>query len=178
MREAFTKLVTETDNTELLTTGEAAQLLGTSRQHVVDLCNKGDLPFVTVGRHRRVARRDVEAIRAGTRRWTRDQLRSLWLAHAVAGRLVEDPDGVMARGRSNLAQMFASSTRGSAKVWLQKWEQLLAGPVEGVLEALTSRSPISRELRQNTPFAGVLTEEQRHAALAGFVRGVHESDVR
>ena len=74
--------------------------------------------------------------------------------------------------------MSAGSTRGSAKLWLQKWQQLLAGPVEGVLEALTSRSPISRELRQNTPFAGVLSEEQRQAALAGFARAVHEGDVR
>lgn len=178
MRESFTKLVTETDSNDLLTTGEAAQLLGTSRQHVVDLCDAGDLPFVTVGRHRRVARRDVEAIRAGSRRWTRDQLRSLWLAHAVAGRLVEDPDGVLARGRNNLAQMFGSASRGSAKVWLQKWEQLLAGPVEGVLEALTSRSPIARELRQNSPFAGVISEEQRRAALDGFARAVHERGLR
>ena len=178
MREAVTKLVTDTDSGELLTTGEAAQLLGTSRQHVVDLCNAGDLPYVTVGRHRRVSRRDVEAVRAGTRRWTRDQLRSLWLSHAVAGRLVEDPHGVLARARSNLAQMFAGSTRGSAKIWVQKWQQLLAGPVEGVLEALTSRSPISRELRQNSPFAGVLSAEQRQAVLAGFARVVHEGDLR
>jgi excisionase family DNA binding protein len=178
MREAVTKLVTDTDSGDLLTTGEAAQLLGTSRQHVVDLCNAGDLPYVTVGRHRRVSRRDVEAVRAGTRRWTRDQLRSLWLSHAVAARLVEDPHGVLARARSNLAQMLAGSTRGSAKIWVQKWQQLLAGPVEGVLEALTSRSPISRELRQNSPFAGVLSAEQRQAVLAGFARVVHEGDLR
>jgi excisionase family DNA binding protein len=178
MREAVTKLVTETDSGDLLTTGEAAQLLGTSRQHVVDLCNAGDLPYVTVGRHRRVSRRDVEAVRAGTRRWTRDQLRSLWLSHAVAARLVEDPHGVLARARGNLAQMLAGSTRGSAKIWVQKWQQLLAGPVEGVLEALTSRSPISRELRQNSPFAGVLSAEQRQAVLAGFARVVHEGDLR
>lgn len=34
---------------ELLTTGEAAKLLSSTRQHVVNLCNSGDLPFGTVG---------------------------------------------------------------------------------------------------------------------------------
>src|SRR5438093_3222941 len=128
MRQPFIKALTQSEAEDLLTTGEAAHLLGTSRQHVVDLCNAGDLPYVTVGRHRRVSRRDVEAVRAGTRRWTRDQLRSLWLSHAVAGRLVEDPHGILARARNNLGQMLAGSARGSAKIWLQKWQELLDGP--------------------------------------------------
>jgi excisionase family DNA binding protein len=38
----------------LLSTGEVAGLLGVSRQHVVDLCDRGDLIFVRVGSHRRV----------------------------------------------------------------------------------------------------------------------------
>ena len=177
MRGAFTKVLTQAEAEDLLTTGEAAQLLGTSRQHVVDLCNAGDLPYVTAGRHRRLARHDVEALRTGTRRLTRDQLRSLWLSHAVAGRLVEDPQNVLARARSNLERILADSARGSAKIWLQKWQQLLVGPVEDILEALTSRSPISRELRQNSPFAGALTEAQRQAALTGFSR-VHQAVVR
>jgi excisionase family DNA binding protein len=46
---------------DLLTTGEVAQVLGCSRQHVVDPCRRGDLPFVSVGAHRRVRRADVEA---------------------------------------------------------------------------------------------------------------------
>jgi excisionase family DNA binding protein len=178
MREPFTKVLSQTEAEDLLTTGEAAQLLGTSRQHVVDLCNAGDLPYLTVGRHRRVSRREVEAVRAGTRRWTRDQLRSLWLSHAVAGRLVEDPQGILARARNNLAQMLAGSVRGSAKIWLQKWQELLGGPVERVLEALTSRSPVSRELRQNSPFAGVLTDKERQVALAGFSRAYHDEGGR
>jgi excisionase family DNA binding protein len=168
MRTEFTEVLTEAEREQLLTTGEAAKLLGTSRQHVVDLCNSGDLPFVVVGRHRRVSRRDLEAIRTGTRRLTRDQLRSLWLSHAVAARLVEDPTRVLEVARRNLERMLASSARGSARVWLREWQQLLQGPVENILEALTSRSPKSRELRQNSPFAGVLTDAERQAVLHGF----------
>ena len=43
-----------TTGSGLLTTGEVAKLLGTSRQQVVNLCERGDLPFVMVGKHRRV----------------------------------------------------------------------------------------------------------------------------
>lgn len=168
MRTRFTNELTEAENGDLLTTGEAARLLGTSRQHVVDLCNSGGLPFVTVGRHRRVTRRDVEALRTGTSRLTRDQLRSLWLAHAVAARLVENPVAVIGRARRNLERMLASSARGASRVWLKQWGGLLEGSIESILEALTSRSPRSRELRQNTPFAGILSEEQRRAVLQAF----------
>jgi excisionase family DNA binding protein len=178
MRTRFTEVLATAEGEQLLTTGEAAQLLGTSRQHVVDLCSSGDLPFVIAGKHRRVTRHDVEAIQTGTRRLTRDQLRSLWLSHAVASRLVEHPVAVLAQARDNLDRMLASSARGSARVWLRQWQELLDGPIEGILEALTSRSPKSRELRQNSPFAGVLTDEQRRAALHGFTQVVHEQVVR
>jgi hypothetical protein len=33
---------------------------------------------------------------------------------------------------------------------------------------LTSPSPLSRELRQHTPFAGVLSEEERHRVRETF----------
>lgn len=42
-----------------------------------------------------------------------------------------------------------------------------AGPDE-VLRALTSRSEEAIELRQNSPFAGVLTEDERQASHAAF----------
>lgn len=161
---------------DLLTTGEAAALLGTSRQHVVDLCNAGDLAFVTTGTHRRVSRRDVEALRTRTSRLTRDQLMSLWLSHAVAGRLVQDPERTLIAARRNLSRMLAGSVRGSAKVWLQQWAQLLDGPILEILGVLTSRSPRSRELRQNSPFAGVLTEEEREAAMRAF-RSADRKDI-
>jgi len=152
----------------LLTTGEAAKILNTSRQHVVDLCDRGDLPFVTTGSHRRIRRADVEALRTRTQRLTRDQRRSLWLGYAAAGKLVADPPGVMQRARHNLAQLKVAHSRGASRQWLDQWERLLSGPMDRVLEVLTSRSPLARELRQNSPFAGVLTEQERHSVLSAF----------
>ena len=45
----------------MLRTGEAARRLGVSRQHVVELCNRGRLPYVTVGAHRRMPEQAVNA---------------------------------------------------------------------------------------------------------------------
>ncbi|MCO7220401.1 helix-turn-helix domain-containing protein [Klenkia sp. PcliD-1-E] len=150
----------------LLTTGEAAALLGVSRQHVVDLCTEGQLPHSWAGKHRRLRQRDVETLAEGNRRMTRDQVRSMLLAHAVAGHVATDPDGTRAIARANLQRMFEATPRGGARVWLQEWARLLDGPLLDLLATLTSPTLRSRELRQNSPFAGVLTEAERLTALA------------
>lgn len=158
---------------ELLTTGEAAEILGTSRQHVVDLCRRGDLPFTTTGTHRRVRRGDVEALRTRTQRLTRDQRRSLWLGYAVAGRLVAAPHATIEKAKENLEHLRRVHTRGASRLWIDGWAKLLDGPVEDVLDVLTSRTSRARELRQNSPFAGVLSEEERDRALRGLNEARH-----
>jgi excisionase family DNA binding protein len=158
------------DTGDLVTTGVAAKILGTSRQHVVDLCDRGDLPFLTVGKHRRVSRADLEVLASRTRRLTRDQLRSLWISQAVAGKIVRDPDRSLALARRNLAHLRSIHTRGQGARWLAEWEPILDGPVEKVLETLTSPSPRARELRQNSPFASLLTDTERAQILRSFQR--------
>ena len=160
---------------ELLTTGEAAQILNSSRQHIVDLCNRGDLPFVTVGTHRRIRRSDVEALAERTLRLTRDQRRSLWLAYAVAGRIVADPETARATAMRNLNEMRATA-RGRAKSWLDEWERLLEGSVPALLAAMTSRSQYGRDLRQNSPFAGILNDDERAEVLEAWKANEAGSD--
>jgi excisionase family DNA binding protein len=164
LQAADTTLAEDADG--LLTTGEAAGILGASRQHVVDLCDRGDLPFVTTGSHRRIRRADVEALRARTGRVTRDQRRSLWLGYAVAGKFVADPVGMRRRALRNLEHLERVHSGGASRRWLAEWKRLLAGPADDILDALTSRTPRSRELRQNSPFAGVLSEEERARILS------------
>ena len=167
MRSATYDELTRAASDELLTTGEAAKLLNSSRQHVVDLCERGELPFTTVGTHRRVRRADVELVLRRTNRMTKDQQRSLWLAYAVAGKIVADPDAALELAKRNLATMQAAS-RGQARRWLEDWEGLLDGPVGAVLRALVSPSPVSRELRQNSPFAGILSDDERAQVLKAW----------
>lgn len=167
MRTAIEDLLSDSD--ELLTTGEAAKLLNSSRQHVVDLCERGDLPYTTVGTHRRVKRSDVEAVKVRTQRLTRDQQRSLWLAYATAGRIVENPEHARALAQANLERMHSKS-RGQARRWMDEWVRLLEGPMDRLLQALVAPSPRSRQLRQNSPFAGLLTESERTSVLHAWER--------
>ena len=55
--------------------------------------------------------------------------------------------------------------RGSAGKWLDEWEKLLSGPIEAMLAAYTSRDLRGRELRQNSPFAGLLDDTERTEVL-------------
>jgi excisionase family DNA binding protein len=160
VRTATYDRISRAEAEELLTTGEAAALLNSSRQHVVDLCERGELPFTTVGTHRRIRRVDVEALRSRTERMTRDQRRSLWLAYAIAGQIVADPQRAILLAKRNLEHMRVSS-RGQARRWLDEWERLLDGPIDQVLATLVSPSPKGRELRQNSPFAGLLSDAER-----------------
>ena len=167
MRARTYDRITGADPDELLTTGEAAAILNSSRQHVVDLCERGDLPFTTVGTHRRVRRGDVEALLERSQRLTRDQRRSLWLSYATAGRIAESPVVAKRHALANLRQMRESS-RGQARRWLDEWERLLLGPTDRLLAALVSPSPKGRELRQNSPFAGILADDERARVLQAW----------
>ena len=87
--------------------------------------------------------------------------RSLALHRAVARRLGDDPDAVLAVARRNLATMRSVHADGSADRGLDGWATLLDGPVTEIVRALTDESESAHELRQNTPFAGVLSASER-----------------
>lgn len=46
--------------------------------------------------------------------------------------------------------------------YAERWRQLLAGSPAEVAAAIVADSQEARDLRQNSPFAGVLNEEERH----------------
>ncbi|MDN5790437.1 MAG: hypothetical protein L0H25_06155 [Micrococcales bacterium] len=98
----------------------------------------------------------------------RSDRRSRWLNIAVAGELVRDPDTVLRRARANLELLQANHPRGQGAKWLREWEKLLDGSVDEVLDVLTSQTPRARELRANSPFAGVLSSEDRENVLHAF----------
>ncbi len=141
-------------------------LLRSSRAHVVDLCLRGLLPYVTIGSQRRVRRWDVEALIEP--RMNPEQLETLWLHRAVAGRLVRDPRAVLAAAAINLRRLRRMHPEGRAWEWLDRWDAVLEQGVEAVLEALTSCGAHAVELRKASPFAGILPEAERRAVVAAF----------
>lgn len=159
---------------ELLTTRQAAEILGCSRQHVVDLCEDGRLPFARIGTHRRIRRSDVEAL-TPARTLRREALRSLWLHRAVAGKFVADPPAAIALARSNIRRFRQVQPR--ARVWLDAWDRVLDAGPESILEVLNSTSPAAIDLRQNTPFVGLLSDVEQRAVIAAFAASQRASAV-
>lgn len=153
-------------SSELLTTGQAAELLGLSRQRVVDLCERGQLPFSKVGTHRRLRRSDIEPL--VRRPLDRNQEQSLWLHRVVVGHLAMDPEATLAKARRNITTMCQAHHQSSAEFWVEQWARLLEGPLDTLSDMLTASSARALELRQNSPFAGVLSEEERQATLKAF----------
>jgi len=50
-------------------------------------------------------------------------------------------------------------------VYADAWQEILRGPLSEVRHALTDDSPLAADLRQNSPFAGVLSEPERRAII-------------
>lgn len=109
---------------------------------------------------------------------TRDQLRSLWLNRAVADKLVSDPAAVIAIGRRNLAKLRQVHTQGPVVESFDKWEKLLDGPVASIVAVLTSEADDAIQLRQNSPFAGVLSPAERADVLSAFARSTGVTTAR
>jgi excisionase family DNA binding protein len=158
---------------ELLTTGDAATLLGVTRQHVINLTDQGVLPYSMTGTHRRVRRGDVVRLagRAAADRggpMTRDQIRSLWLHRVAAGHVARAPEASLLRARKRLRILLRGSVAGEA--WLRQWQDIIDTGPEAVMRAMTATGPQARELRQNSPFLGLLSAAERTATLAAFER--------
>lgn len=164
---------------DLLTTGQVSAILGCSRTHVVDLCNAGRIPFQKAPVHRRIRRADAEALMRGRavaqKQMRREELRSLWLNRAIAGKLAADPQGVLKIARDNLARFAEIHRGGAVERWLDEWRRLLSRGPEAVMRTLTSEAPEAVELRQNSPFPGVLSEAERRSVLGSFKEYWHHA---
>lgn len=154
-------------NDDWLSTGDVAQMLGVSRQHVVDLCDRGELACTKVGTHRRIRRTD--AVRMAKPRITREQERSLWLHRALLGALMADPRGVLQTARENISRWKTQHRPDGMSVrYLDEWQRLIDDGVDEVVTVLTGLDEVSCELRQNSPFAGILPDDQRRRVLRSF----------
>lgn len=52
--------------------------------------------------------------------------------------------------------------------YLDQWDEILTTGIESVVEALTGSDAAACELRQNSPFAGVLSDDTRTRVLRSF----------
>lgn len=99
---------------------------------------------------------------------TREDRRSLFLHQAITEQLRRSPDPVVRKARRNLRRML--DRHPEAGRLLNDWMRILEGPVEQMIAAMTDTSVHARALRQVTPFAGVLTADQRAGVYREFRR--------
>jgi hypothetical protein len=83
---------------------------------------------------------------------------------------VTDPDLVLRRARENLDRFSVIHAGTMAQHWLDRWRTALDAGPDQVLGVLVSDSPLAAELRQNSPFTGILPEDERRAVLESFRR--------
>jgi hypothetical protein len=94
------------------------------------------------------------------------EIRSLALHALIARKLVRDP-AVVATAVANLDRW--SAQRGEERPrWVDEWRDILRRPASEVAAFLVSTSPDAFRLRQSTPFAGVLSPEERTAVFTAF----------
>lgn len=156
-----------TNSRDLLSTGDVASRLGVSRQQVVNMCDRGEIEHVMVGKHRRVPTREVRRILGHS--MTREQEKSLWLHRALMAPLLTAPQEVIDRAFENITRWKSEHRSDGMTVrYLNDWEQILGQGLDAVMETIVSPSPEACELRQNTPFAGVLDDTTRLQVLRTF----------
>lgn len=88
------------------------------------------------------------------------ELRTLEMHRAIADKFAADPSGVRRTATRNLAHLRAVDD-GHAGPYFDVWERLLAGPDEVLRNVMTSTDQVARDLRQASPFAGVLSDDER-----------------
>lgn len=98
---------------------------------------------------------------------TREDRRSLAFHRAVAQRFLADPGSVRTKARRNLATMRAAHEDGRSQVYFDRWEDVLDGSDADLVSLLLSTADDARSMRQVTPFAGVLSPDERRAVFSG-----------
>jgi transcriptional regulator with XRE-family HTH domain len=95
--------------------------------------------------------------------------RSLAFHRAVLRQLLDDPEAVRQKGLRNVVTMRRAND-GSAAVYFDQWERLLLGTLEELIATLTSLEHRARDLRQVTPFAGVVPARERWDIVRAYRR--------
>jgi hypothetical protein len=93
------------------------------------------------------------------------EVRSLAL-HALVARKIERDPALLAKARRNLDRW--REARGGEPRALAEWRVILAQPWREVAALLVDPGENATRLRQSSPFAGVLTREERRRIYEAF----------
>ena len=92
--------------------------------------------------------------------------RSLAMHCKIAQKISRDPV-LLDKARANLERWIAKS-EDPLPQYLHEWQEILTRPWLEIAEIITSMSEDSTRLRSSSPFAGVLTADERDQIYAAF----------
>lgn len=87
--------------------------------------------------------------------------------HAVIARKIDRDAKLLEIPRRNLERWRARWTQ-TPPAWFQEWSTLLRRPWPEIAALITEPSENAARLRQSTPFAGVLTVDERDRVYEAF----------
>ena len=108
----------------------------------------------------------LEMIATYMPRLTREDKRSLAFHRAIVAIIRTPPAPVLSRATKNLKKL--STTQPGARVLFERWKTWLELPLEELVSNLLDPVPVAREMRQVSPFSGVLKAADRTRILRQF----------
>lgn len=114
-----------------------------------------------------VSQRLLEKARESRPRMLRREERVSYELHrAVAEKVTQDPQPVLSKARTNLQKMASHTRDAYADGWVAEWNTLInGGDINRLVESMLRPDERGIDLRQMTPFAGVLSQEERLVAI-------------
>lgn len=101
----------------------------------------------------------------------REERVALELHRAVARELLTQESAVRKRALQNLSVLRRGVRSEYAQGWLDEWESLLNAPLQDLVSGMLRQDERGIDLRQVGPFLGVLTQQQRLAAIEVAAHG-------
>jgi hypothetical protein len=92
--------------------------------------------------------------------------RSLAMHCKIAQKISRDPD-LIDKAKANLERWIANSEDPPPQ-YLHEWQEILNRPWPEIAEIITSMSEEATRLRSSSPFAGMLTADERDQIYAAF----------
>lgn len=105
----------------------------------------------------------------GARRYSDQRIldaRSLAMHCMIARKISENPR-LLEKAKNNLAR-WRTKTTGPQPQYLKEWAEILERPWPEIANLITEMSDEATRLRSSSPFAGVLSQQERNRIYAAF----------
>lgn len=87
--------------------------------------------------------------------------------HVVIARKIERDPALLEIARGNI-ERWSAQRNSDVPAWLNEWRELLKQPWQNVAAIITEPSENAARLRQSSPFAGILTNQERWRIYEAF----------